>query len=380
MHKSCETPLKRVCYFDFPGVCELGNYLFNTVKFFFKTNGYLTINTAAEADVIVIQTCTHLQHLKQSCRAGMDQVLGHPIAARPGKIILLLGCLSVRPDEYKSIGRLICLGPKDLLALNDIFQPTSRIEQLGVMGINTYRINTYQEYIQNNAGVYILISQGCAGHCTYCITPKVKGGLESRPIPDILAEIGEGVTAGAKQFTLLADDCGCYGIDRGTDIITLLSRIFDRYPDISLNFIYFEPSFLVTYFDRMKEFFTGHRIGYINIPIQSTSNRILKLMGRRYNIEEVFSKVGEIRELAPSVWIMSHLIFGFPTETETDFLGMMDVHHYFNEVTFVMYSEQEGIPSLRITPKVSREVSLHRAEILGGYLKRHNLRGMVSVE
>lgn len=165
----------------------------------------------------------------------------------------------------------------------------------------------------------------------------------------------------------------------GIDIADLLDRILGLDRGITLNLMNLHPLYLLKHFERLIPHFQNQKIGYVNIPLQSTSDRILKLMNRPYEVKKVLEAVESIRELSDSLWMTTHLIFGFPSETRAEFEDLMNVGRAFNEILYILYSDYDGIPASRLSPKISREEGQWRAARLKEYLDRNDIHGMLVI-
>jgi tRNA A37 methylthiotransferase MiaB len=210
---------------------------------------------------------------------------------------------------------------------------------------------------------YVLIAQGCSNRCSYCNINRSKGPVRSEPPEIIEAEIAAGLARGARQFALLADDCGSYGHDCGSDLARLMERLFAIGDDFTLKLGYLYPGFLVNHFDAVERLFATGRISFANIPVQSGSQRLLDLMNRRYPIATVLEMVRRLRAAAPSSRLCTHLLMNFPTETRGDFFQTMAAAEHFGEALFLHYSDNEGTAAAALVPKVPADEARRRWDL-----------------
>jgi tRNA A37 methylthiotransferase MiaB len=215
-----------------------------------------------------------------------------------------------------------------------------------------------------------MIAQGCANGCSYCNIRRVKGDVRSRPPETILAEIRQGLSLGVREFALLADDCASYGHDRGIDLTLLLEDIFALEDGFRVKLGYLFPRFVLTYYDRLKGLFETGRISYVNIPVQSGSQRILDLMNRPYAAGEIREKVMQLRAAAPDTRFCTHIMINFPTETEADFQASLALADVFETAIFLNYSDNRGTPAAGIHPKVSGQEMRGRLDLASDYVNR----------
>ena len=168
---------------------------------------------------------------------------------------------------------------------------------------------------------HIRIARGCDEKCSYCAIRFAVGRFRSKPLRDVLAEFNAGLERGYDLFELLADDVGPYGTDLGTDLPTLLREVFDRRASFRLSLTDVHPRYLIRYRAALIDLLAVHgdRVEVMRVPVQSGSDRILDLMQRPYAVAEVADAVDELRREAPTVKLETHILVGFPGETEADF-------------------------------------------------------------
>lgn len=209
---------------------------------------------------------------------------------------------------------------------------------------------------------WVNITYGCNNFCTYCIVPYVRGRERSRKLEDIVNECKELVSQGYKEITLLGQNVNSYGNDLGdvdfADLITEISKIDKKF---RLRFMTNHPKDLseklVIALSKSDKVCKS-----IHLPIQAGSNRILKLMNRKYTRENYFEKIDILRKYIPDIAITSDIMVGFPTETEEDFLDTIDVVNrigFSGAFTFV-YSRRKGTPADKMDGQIDEAVSKER--------------------
>lgn len=209
---------------------------------------------------------------------------------------------------------------------------------------------------------WVNITYGCNNFCTYCIVPYVRGRERSRKLEDIVNECKEIVNEGYKEITLLGQNVNSYGNDLGdvdfADLITEISKIDKKF---RLRFMTNHPKDLseklVIALSKSDKVCKS-----IHLPIQAGSNRILKLMNRKYTRENYFEKIDILKKYIPDIAITSDIMVGFPTETEEDFLDTIDVVNrigFSGAFTFV-YSRRKGTPADKMDGQIDEVVSKER--------------------
>jgi MiaB/RimO family radical SAM methylthiotransferase len=335
---------------------------------FFLVNGYVLVDEIDDSDIILVNSCCVTEDMLAASRADLDSAS----TRAKGRRIVLFGCMAGLPlPELAGRDDLIIIGPEDPDALNELDQrfshhvPVSRIDvhQLPPAFYEPSQGLGYQDF-------FVMIAYGCANSCSYCNIRRVKGDVRSRPREVILAEIHQGLSLGKKEFVLVADDCASYGRDRGTDLTRLLEDIFAVADGFRIKLGYLFPGFVLSHFDRLKGLFATGRISYVNIPVQSGSQRILDLMNRRYEIGGIRDAVRRLRAVAPHTPFCTHFMINFPTESEADFQDCLTLADEFEGVIFLNYSDNRGTVAAGIHPKVPEQEVRRRLDLASDYVNR----------
>jgi len=221
-------------------------------------------------------------------------------------------------------------------------------------------------FIEDRDTVYIRISRGCKEFCTYCATRFAIGPLLSNPADMILANFDRHLKSGQRIFALCAEDTGAYGQDVGLDFPTLLAQLLRRKEDFLINIRQHTPHWIIGNLEAYLKVFSDKRVKSITLPFQSGSDRILKLMGRRYNAQELIKTVKAIRKHAPHLMLRTHVIVGFPTETEEDFRKTLVLVKElpWDMVLAFPYTDRSRTEAAKINGKIPWAVALRRCATL----------------
>ena len=200
----------------------------------------------------------------------------------------------------------------------------------------------------------IRVSMGCTENCSYCGIKHVHGFTKSTPVESVVEQAKKGIAQGFKVISLSGEDPGSYGVDIGSNIANLLEELLRLPGNFDINLRYISPNWLIKLKDDLISLFNTGRIINFGTPIQSGSNRILELMNRRYDIEEVKETVNHVMEKTKVGMISTNLIVGFPGETEKDFEETLNI---FKEVDFGMYmvfryTDRPGTKASQLPDKV----------------------------
>ena len=210
---------------------------------------------------------------------------------------------------------------------------------------------------------WINVMQGCDNYCTYCIVPYVRGRERSRSMENVVSEARLAVMMGYKEITLLGQNVNSYGKDLcgGENFSTLLKELNGVRGDYRLRFMSNHPKDLTEeLLIAMKE--NEHCCHQIHLPVQSGSDRVLKLMNRKYTRDDFLKKVDLIKKILPDCAISTDIMIGFPTETEQDFqdtLDLVDRVRFSSAFTFV-YSRRKGTVADKMDGQIDEAVKKDR--------------------
>lgn len=332
--------------------------------------GAKLVNDAAEADVIIVNTCGFIESAKQE---SIDTIL-EMAEYKKGRCRLLIvtGCLAERYNEevlreFPEIDAIVGVGDYDKIAeIIDIATTGERPAVYGHMDCDVPeglpRILT-----TGSTSAYIKIAEGCDNNCTYCAIPKIRGRYRSRKEEDILNEAQKLANDGIKELIVIAQDTTRYGIDiygeyRLAELLRKLCRI-DGLRWIRVHYFYTEA---IT--DELIDVFAAEEklCPYIDMPIQHINNDILRRMARRTTSAEIRKRIIDLRERIPNVTIRTSIIVGFPGETEEQFDELCD---FVNEARFermgvFTYSPEENTPAASFDGQIDEETKKSRFDTL----------------
>ncbi len=344
-----------------------------------KRRGCEITDDVAQAEVLIVNTCAFLNAAREE---SIEAVL-EGNRYRGGKLekIVVTGCL---PEKF--IGELfpalteadVFLGIRDASELFPALERSYAEGRINAVGTGTEgcaaRVLTTSPHVK-----YLKIADGCFNHCTYCLIPKIRGKYRSYPMKEILEEarsLGE-----TEELVLVAQDTTRYGEDLGenkfAELIEKISKL-DNICHIRLLYCYPEAidERLISEIKNNPKV-----IKYLDIPLQHSENRILKLMGRRGGKEEYLALFARLRREIPEIAIRTTFIAGFPTETEEEhaaMLAFLDAAQFEN-CGFFAYSREPDTPAYKLSGQISARVKQKRvkalyrkqAEISRGNLKKY---------
>src|SRR5256885_2374115 len=296
--------------------------------------GYSIARGEADADVILLNTCSVRDYAEQKAIGKMENLAVEVRRNRPNVVLGFMGCMA-QSRGRELIDRLpdvdLVLGTQKFHRtaeyLDDIF--SGRREKIVDVAEEENSEGTIREHFLNGNGhksvtAFVSIMQGCNQYCTFCIVPYTRGQERSRTIPDIVAECRELVGRGVKEITLLGQIVTSYGKrdlppkDGKSAFVQLLEAVHEIE---GLQRIRFTSPHPKGYGDDLVEAYgrLPKLVESAHIPVQSGSNRVLKLMHRGYTRERFLELIEKLRRVQPRMGVSTDLIAGFPGETDEDF-------------------------------------------------------------
>lgn len=335
-----------------------------------KMAGYDLCTSADEADAIFLNTC--------SVRENAENKIYHRLEAlnaerRKGRrfIIGVLGCMAerVKDELLEKHGVDLVAGPDAYLTLPDLTAQAETGHK--AMNIELSTTETYRDVVPRRIALaqpisgFVSIMRGCNNFCHYCIVPYTRGRERSRDVESILREVRDLEDRGYKEVTLLGQNVNSYRFERDGHVIAfpeLLRTVAETAPGMRVRFTTSHPK------DMSDD--TLHVIAempnvchHIHLPVQSGSDRILKLMNRKYTREWYMGRVEAIRRIIPDCGLSTDIFVGYHSETEEDHqmsLSLMREAAYDSAFMF-KYSERPGTYASKHLPDdVPEEVKLRR--------------------
>lgn len=211
----------------------------------------------------------------------------------------------------------------------------------------------------------IQISNGCPGECAYCAIKFAVGPLVSKPMETILAEFDAGLKGKYRNIFLIGTDVGAYGVDIGTDITKLLRNLLSHEGEYVLHFPEFHPRWFIQHHEDLIDLFMSakKKIGSTILPIQSGSERILELMRREHTAAEAKECILNLRRALPQIRIYTHVLVGFPGESEQDFNDTIQFLKEvpFDEIAVYKYEARPNVESEQLPEKIAEKTKHSRA-------------------
>jgi ribosomal protein S12 methylthiotransferase rimO len=333
--------------------------------------GYMITNELSEADYAIVNSCCFIGDAKEE---SINTIIEIGELKKEGKLkgLIVTGCLAQRyqsmitdelPEADAVIGTTaydnIVSAIAEIKAKNGLPDKSLFIEDLErLAGGEEHRLVPAGEISS-----YIKIAEGCNKRCTYCIIPYIRGNYRSIPMETIVKEAKELAKQGTKELLLVAQETTLYGVDiYGKKALPELVHELSKISGIEwIRLLYCYPEEIT---DEIIDAIKNEKkvCHYIDLPIQHSSDRILKRMARKTNQAELRERIARLRKEIPDITLRTTLITGFPGETEEDF---KELYNFVDEMEFdrlgvFTYSAEEGTPAAEMEGQVAEEVKIAR--------------------
>ena len=339
--------------------CKVNAYEVEYIKEQFIVSGYNIVNLNDNPDVVVINTCTVTNQADSKSR----KMIRLARKTNPNSVLVVCGCSSENHKENivdVNIDILIGNSRKSKIVdlVNEYKKSKNKIiifDDMDKIYFEDMKINNFG----NKTRAFVKIQDGCNNFCSYCIIPYMRGSIRSKCIYTAIKEIKDLVDNGYQEIVLTGIHTGSYGTGLDYDLTDLIHEIskFDGLKRIRISSI--EITELNDKF--MEELKNNNKIcNHLHVPIQSGSDKILKLMNRKYTIEEYKNIINKIRNIRPNINITTDLIVGFPTETEEDFIETINnlKQFEFSKIHTFPYSVRNNTTAanmLQVNDKLKKE-------------------------
>ena len=328
-----------------------------------RRHGCPITDDIGQAQVLIVNTCAFLNAARQE---AIEAVLeGNAYRGGVLEKIVVAGCL---PEKF--IGELypaltegdVFLGVSDCSELFPALERAyagERVNAVRTGGEGDERVITTPPHLK-----YLKIADGCANHCTYCLIPAIRGKYRSYPMERLVNEarsLGE-----THELVLVAQDTTRYGTDTGKNLfVSLLKKLSELDNICHIRLLYCYPEVITD--ELIAEVRDNPKIiKYLDIPLQHSENRVLKLMGRRGTRESYLKLIEKLRREIPGIALRSTFIAGFPTETEEEVEGLKAFlsEARFENCGFFAYSREEGTPAYQLKGQIHARTKQRRVKAL----------------
>ena len=365
--------MKKVAFYTLG--CKLNFSETSTISRQFEERGYEKVKFENTPDIFIINTCSVTENADKKCK----KVVKEAMKISPGAFVAIIGCYAqLKPKEISEIkGVDAVLGAAEKFRLLDIlddfspkFTDESKEKKAQIFATEISEANTFNNAysINDRTRTFLKIQDGCNYNCTFCTIPLARGKSRSDSIENVLKSSREIAKTEVKEVVITGVNTGDFGIkdgkrnERFIDLIKELDKVsgIDRFRISSI-----EPNLLsneiIEFCSKSNRF-----VPHFHVPLQSGSDKILKLMRRRYEKDLYVDRITNIKRLSPNCCIGVDVIVGFPGETEEDFL---ETYNFLNELDIsylhvFSYSERANTPAAEMGNSVPVAERTRRSKML----------------
>jgi tRNA A37 methylthiotransferase MiaB len=365
---------------------------------YFEANDWTHAASIEEADLVVMMTCGFSAEFEE---ASIQLIEVADRRRKPGSRLIIAGCLAaIDPERLRDSFDALLVSREDGVAMDEVisawvpihdvadpnvlepyvrraaghFSAEERRPPMAPMRALVSRLDDVRARLVAQRGGGSLqtepptwslrVAQGCLGECTFCAIRFSAGPLHSKPLAEVLVEFDHGLSEGFTEFRLIAGDLGSYGQDIGSSIVDLLDGLMQRPQDFRLTLLDFDPKWFIVYQEGLVDLLKRNRqrIARIEIPLQSGSDRVLERMRRGHTADDALRALLALRAACPDMVIDTHVLIGFPGETDEDFQQTLDflAAVRFTRVADYDYEDRPRTVASAMPYKVPRNVVLAR--------------------
>ena len=361
--------------------CQMNEHDSEKIKGMLKSAGFKENDNIEESDIVILNTCAIRENAHDKV-FGFLGVLKHlKETTNPNLLVGVCGCMAQEEvvvneilKKYRYVD-FVC-GTHNLDNLLNIIESSinTHKQQIEVLSYEGDVVENIPVVRESKYSAWVDIIYGCDKFCTYCIVPYTRGTQRSRKKEDIIKEVKDLKENGYKEVTLLGQNVNAYGKDLYEDYN--LANLLSDVSDTGIERVRFVTSHPWDFTDEMVDIIASRDniMPYIHLPLQSGSNKVLKLMNRRYTKEEYLKLYESIRKKVKNSSVTTDIIVGFPGETEEDFMETLDVVNKckFDGAFTFAFSARENTPAALMKETVSEEEKMDRLHRLNEVVNKYS--------
>jgi threonylcarbamoyladenosine tRNA methylthiotransferase CDKAL1 len=343
------------------------------IQNFLKKNGWKITKNLKKADLILFRACGLTDKMAINSLSIIRKIKAEK---RKDAQFFVWGCLSkIDPKALRTEYNAVTFHEDNIEVLDDILNPKTPVKEVTanyvMPGFEQKRSGLYgflrklldfsercHSVAQNEKFFHIKASTGCLGNCSFCAVRKSRGVVQSKNIEGIISEFRDGLNKGFRYFSLLATDLGAYGRDLGCNLVNLLTEMTKEKGDYKIGLRNFNPYYLNEMFNELKPIFSSGKIWFLSSAVESGSNRILKLMNRRYKVQDFKRCIQSLNKDYPDIFLRTQIIVGFPTETTEDYQKSVRLLNElkFGWVEVYKFSPRKGTAAATMAGQVPQKI------------------------
>jgi len=347
------------------------------------THGYQVADTAEEADIILLNTCS----IREKAQEKVFHQLGRWKNLKQDKPELIIGVGGCVASQEGQVIRQrapfvdLVFGPQTLHRLPEMINQIKG-GSASVIDISFPEIEKFDRLPEPRAEgptAFVSIMEGCSKYCTFCVVPYTRGEEVSRPVDDVLLEVAQLAEQGVREVNLLGQNVNAFRGPHHDGAICTFAELLEMVASIDgIDRIRYTTSHPVEFTDDIIEAYATipELVDHLHLPVQSGSDRVLNLMKRGHTAIEYKSKIRKLRKIRPNLSMSSDFIIGFPGESDADFEATMDLIRAMDfDLSFsFIYSARPGTPAADLPDDVTEATKKERLQLLQNRITQQALR------
>ena len=351
--------------------CQMNEYDSDRIFDSLKNIGYKKTNVQNGANCYILNTC----HIRDKAKEKVYHEIGrikklYKFKSKP--IMIVAGCVA-QAENQEMIKREpfidAVVGPQAYHKINEIvknFEKNSKVEETDFDTISKFNYFDNIKITNNRISSYLTIQEGCDKFCNFCVVPYTRGPEYSRPFKKILSEVEKLINNGTKEIIFLGQNVNAYYFEEQSKKYRLSNLINEvsKYSEIErIRYITSHPRDMTD--DLILSYSNKKLMPLVHLPIQSGSNKILKLMNRKHTVEKYIEVYEKLKKINSNIEISSDFIISYPGETDKDFLetlNLIDRIRFINSYSFI-FSPRPGTVASKLE-LINKDISQERLEIM----------------
>ena len=362
--------------------CQMNVYDSDRIYDSVSKLGFKKTNDQSKAECYILNTC----HIRDKAKEKVYDEIGRVKKLYKGKrkpIMVVAGCVAQAENQEMLVREPyidIAIGPQSYHKINNLledFVNKKKIEETDFDAVAKFNYFDDIENKNNKISAYLTIQEGCDKFCNFCVVPYTRGPEYSRPFDQIISEAEKLIKNGAKEITLLGQNVNAYSYKKNlknyriSDIINKL----DLYTELER--IRYTTSHPKDMTDDLIECYSSSKklMPFVHLPIQSGSDRMLKLMNRKHKVQDYFKVYKKIKKINPEIEFSSDFIIGYPGETDDDFnetLKLLEKIRFINSFSFI-FSPRPGTKAANLK-MINKDLAKERLLIIQKILFNNQLQ------
>ena len=351
--------------------CQMNQYDSDRIFDSLKNIGYKKTNVQNGANCYILNTC----HIRDKAKEKVYHEIGrikklYKFKSKP--IMIVAGCVA-QAENQEMIKREpfidAVVGPQAYHKINEIvknFEKNSKVEETDFDTISKFNYFDNINITNNKISSYLTIQEGCDKFCNFCVVPYTRGPEYSSPFKKILSEVEKLITNGTNEIIFLGQNVNAYYFEEQSKKYRLSNLINEvsKYSEIErIRYITSHPRDMTD--DLILSYSNKKLMPLVHLPIQSGSNKILKLMNRKHTVEKYIEVYEKLKKINSNIEISSDFIISYPGETDKDFLetlNLIDKIRFINSYSFI-FSPRPGTVASKLE-LINKDISQERLEIM----------------